>query len=401
MEEGIQLYQKAEVAIQKAHSLLINQQTRHGKARENFDVLVDSIEKNGMSEDMYLKITDEIKRYTASKKKFNLERIPFTSALSDLAQPFIDIENDFDKTKEGSMAAILKGYADEFAAKKEAQEREKQIRLNKVAAHNMELNNVRLKAEAFLRQLFAQSYGALREKIDSMLASINLDNIEEIRQDILVLDTSIPESLLGKFEVEVETIHVTTEEKQEVVMSLKKSKRYAELKEEFEIKINDYKQQANLQIPAIREELEKLEIAKKENPALASRIEKSFEKRAKVIREESKKQTDSLRKTIEQDLAEKESINELQAATSVPSEVTVQKVEIRKKVNYKIELVMPGGLAELFRFWLNESKPDDLEKAKKWTIARMIGFAEKQASKYNNFIKSEYVIYNEKVSAKV
>lgn len=401
MEEGIKLYQEAGVAIKNASGILLNQQERYKKARQHFSELLKQIETEGMNEDLYVLVTREIKRYNATKKSFNAERTPVTSVLMNLAKPFIDLENDFDSKKEGSMASILKAKADAYASLRAKEEAERQEKLRKQAAYHKELDHVRIRAEAFIRKMLTKAYEAQINQIDELINKITIENSEEIRQTILTLDTETPKSLFANFDIEITTIHVTDAEKNEIVFSLQNSSRFNELKKEYEAKVVTYQQQANLKIPAIVEELKELEAVRVKNEQEAKKIEATIERRREISDQAKHENLEKEKKLIEQEAQEQEVVSELQVEFDFSSSANLEKTTIKKKVSYEIDLVLPGGVADIFRFWLNEYAPKDLEKAKRWTIDRMIKFAEKAATKENKKIVSEYVIYNEKVQAKI
>ena len=397
----IRLYEENQPVLQKTQDLFVNHTERHGRAREHFNKIVNAVNENGLDDDMYQQITGLLKRYVASKKKFNEERAPLTTSLANISKLFVAIESDFDYKKEGSMAHTLKKMADQYAYKKKQEEDERIRQQQKVKLYNAEVSNIKIKAEVFIKMKITKYLGALKSRIDGLLNSIDLENYEEVRQEIITLNYDIPSSIFSGFKDTYNPVNVSIEEMKAIYTNALKSDEYNLAMKDYEDSIVVYIQEANAKIPAIIEELKAIVEAEdqEKQKQLADERHRRIAQELQDKKEESEKQKQSIQHEVETK----------QASAKIQSEfdfsVTVGEVKdnvVKKKVNYRIELVLPGGIAQIVNFWLqNANIGEDMDKIGRWTIDRMIKFAEKEASKNDNKIISDYVKYEEEVSAKI
>ena len=401
---NIQILQSGQIALKNADSILKNLRDRHGRAKKDYESVMKSVNESGVNDDLYLLITGKLKRYRASKKQFNLERSPITVTIAELTRPFVELEQDFDEKHENSMANKLKKIADTYATQRQMQDDKKKTKLRNQNQYNAELESVMLKAQLFLREKINDKAIAVKTRIDSLMNSINLENSEEIREGVITIDATIPDILFDGFKYHIEIIHVSASERDAIFQNVKSSDFLPKIKTEFDADIIVYQQAAVSRIPGLLEELQDIEIAKDSKDKTAVKIlEEKRETRIESDAKNSKKAKDLSKKEIKKEVKDKIDTVKVQSNFDWgSSSAEIRKRSIKKKTVYEIELVLPAGVLEIMKFWVeNCSMGEDLIKIKRWSIDRMIKFAEKEAYKNDNKIVSKYVTYKEVTKAKI
>lgn len=141
--------------------------------------------------------------------------------------------------------------------------------------------------------------------------------------------------------------------------------KYDELNALFVAHINEYRMQILGFLPAIKEELKK-----KKEVKIFDKIEAP--------------------KGVEKKIEEKK-VEEL---TNL---MNVEETGLNSKKYYEIQLVDNDALIQIFNFWfLKQGQDMDLSKVGTMTIDRMVKYAEKMATKENEFIETKSIKYDEK-----
>lgn len=387
--------------LSNAGAKLDNLADRHSKAKGVYQSIMNAVNEKGVDDDLYKKIVDLLGRFKKTQKTFNEERSPITTAIDSLKKPFIDIELDFDLKKNGSMAFELKKLADAYAQKKQKEEEKRNTQIRKQQAYDNELNGLSIKAEIYIKKCLLNLETKLKSDIDTLINSVDVQNHVDIRENIMTMDTDIPPTIFQGFVKETITVYVGDVEKQTKFTAAMDGDIYLNARTAFETNIFQYQQLAVQKIPAIIEELN--EIASAETQEQKQELVQA--KAEREVSEQQQQQADAASKTQElvQEEATKEAAHNLQSSFNFgAAQAEVKKDDIKKKVNYVIELVLPAGLQEIFKFWVTHADiGTDEKKIRNWTIDRMIRFAEKECNKNDNKIVSQYVIYRESVEAKV
>ena len=393
-----EIYKNPETVITSANQVLVNLQNRHTKAKANFDKLIKRIE-NGIDEQLYKELIDELRRYKLTQKSFNDERVPVTDLLADLSKPFIELENDFNKDKEGSMAHRLKQYADEYADKKATEEKAKTQLIEKEQAKTQEINRVRVNAKLYLDTKLLEAKEAVMMQIDGILNSASLDNIDEVKILVMGVEIKIPPLVFKDFDESIDIFHLSPTEVISIFNDAKKSREFKNSIIAFDDDLVSYQYDAIAKIPAIREELQKINDASPEEEAeLIEQRRNRQETESRIHQNEIKKQ----KNTIYEKAKDAEEIEKIQTNFETQTEVAViGSSGIEKKTKWKITLDYPSGIAEVCKFWITYDKPQDEIKANRKTVGQMILFAERMANNNGIKIESEYVKYSEVTTAKV
>lgn len=395
----INIYKQAEVAIKNAYGIFLNHEERLSKATSALDSMIQKAEKSGMDDDLYNNAGILLKKLNTTIKTFNDERKPVTQAAQSIVKAFTAQENAIDLKAQGTKAFALKKLMDDYATLKEAERQKKEAEERLKMEKEREKSTVQIAAMTFLEKICNKAMSEMKADVTAMLNSVSLENYEEIRKKILAYDTRIPESLFGTFDVEIKSVYIGKDEKKAIVDDIMEGIEWSDMQEEYTKEAGIFIQESLAGMPTIKKELEEI--------AAADFTRAEELKKEKMLREfqENKRMEEEKRKAQEQlDLQEKKKMRKasLQAEFEFGSSVAEIESGVKSKSSYKIELTLPVGLYDIVNFWVaGQEWPMEEEKVMRVTFERMVKFAENEASRNDNFIKSDYVKYKPIVQSKL
>lgn len=396
MTSELDIYKKAEVAIQNAHGIYLDHESRLEKARGAISGMLAKAEK-GMNEDLYNNIGSLLKKLDATAKKFNEDRSPVTKAAQAIVKAFTSQENELDYKKEGTDAYKLKYFMDRFAAdqaKKEAERREQErIRIEK----ERELNSVKASAVSFLERVCTKAVQEMKENISNQIDSVTLSNYDEVKKSLTGFDVRVPEGLFQQLDLDIKLYYASKDDKENVLNQFRNSVDWKEFKEPYENEVSVYLHESISKLPTIRKELEEIASAdKKEQERMMKEKQRREDEEREQREADNKAAAKAAAEKEEQRIKQAEIQSKFEFGASVGSSNPV-----KAKHGYLIDLVMPAGLMDLVRFWASEQEwPMDDAAVMRVTFDRMKKFAEKEASK-DKFIESEFVSYKEDIKSKL
>lgn len=394
----LDIYKQTEVAIKNAHGIYLDHETRLAKATAATRDLLEKAQK-GMDEEIYSQSVNLLGKLKATVKKFNEDRKPVTSAIQALVKAFTSQENALDISKPETDAYKLKMLMDKYAAQKEAERKAKEEEERRRIEREREIATIQVSAMAFLEKVCAKAISERKSEILALTNSLDLDNYESIRKELLAFDTRIPESLFGEFDVEIKAIYLTKAEKKNVLDLVMNLDEWADMQDEYTKELGIFLHEKIAELPTIKKELEEIAAAdfKRAEELKKEKIKRDEQEAARVASE---------REIAENAAKEKELEQTRKAAIQAEFEFGASKAEIssgvKVKNSYRIELRMPMGLLEVTQFWCsNQEWPMEEKKVMTVSFERMVKFAENEASRNEHFIKSDYVKYIPIVESKI
>ena len=394
----LDIYKNAEVAIQNAYGIYLDHEKRLSKASAAIDGMLEKA-NNGMDDDTYQNASVLLKRVQNTIKTFQDERKPVTQAAQAIVKAFTAQENALDLKNAETKSYALKVALDNYAAQKEIERKQKEREGYERIERDREANSILIQARSYLEKVCIKAVAEMKSNINAMLNSVSLENYEDIRKELLAYDTRVPEGMFKSFDVEVRTVFVNIDQKQRIFDSVKEQADWDELKDQHEAEIGAYLHEAIAKLPSIKTELEELANADKAKAEEMLRQKKVREQEEAAALEAQKRKQEL---DAELSKREQEKAAELQASFDFGMTQAQVASPVKAKNEYQIEVVMPSGLMEITRFWLtNQQWPMDEEKVMRVTFERMKKFAENEATKNDNFIKSEFVKYKEITTSKI
>lgn len=394
----LDIYKNAEVAIQNAYGIYLDHEKRLSKASAAIDGMLEKA-SNGMDDDTYQNASVLLKRVQNTIKIFQDERKPVTQAAQAIVKAFTAQENALDMKNAETKAYALKVALDNYAAQKELERRKKEKEEYERIEREREANSILIQARSYLEKVCIKAVAEMKSNINAMLNSVSLENYETIRKELLAFDTRVPEGMFKGFDVEVRTIYVNIDQKQRIFDSVKEQADWDELKDQHEAEIGAYLHEAIAKLPSIMTELEELASADKAKSEEILR-QKQLREQEDAAALEAQKRKQEL--DAELSKREQEKAAELQASFDFGMTQAQVASPVKAKNEYQIDAVMPSGLMEITRFWLTHQQwPMEEEKVMRVTFERMKKFAENEATKNDNFIKSEFVKYKTITTSKI
>lgn len=393
----IEVYKQAELALQNAQGVYLDHQKRLDAATVVIDTLYEKARQE-MTDDLYNNIGSLIKKLNNTIDAFKESRSPITQAASALVKVFTSQENILDVKNPSTKVFQLKKFMDDYAEEKErvkrAKDYEEKLRIDK----EREINSLRISASSFLEKTCNDYFYKIKNDVMAMVNSISLENYDLLYNKIKGIKYDISErEILGTFSVTPSNL-VSYEQKGDIIAGLLLSDGWNNQKLLVYQDISIYIQETLQTLPSIKRELEDLSLASKAETERILRDKQNREALQKAEMEET-------RLKAEQDLLEQEKMKQTQQSIQSAFEFGVSKAElatgIKTKSTYEITLAYPSGLLEIVNFWITHQKwPMEEVKVLPVSFDRMIRFAEKEASN-GEMIKSQFVVYKEKTSAKI
>lgn len=395
----VDIYKKAELALKNAYGIFLDHDERLRKASSVTAGFLSSLDVKGMDDDSYNNAVSLLKKLKITLDSFKEERSPVTQAAQAIVKAFTSQENAIDVTKPDTDAYKIKKHMDEYAAKKMKEKALKEEQERKRIERERELNTVQIATMTFLQKVCQKSLDMVRERIKALQDSLSLENYDEIRKELLKLDTNIPESLLGKFDVEIRTVYIGTEEKKRIMDSIMEMDEWNTLQMDYYKEASIALQEAIAYLPTIKKELEEIEksSAERAEALRKEKMQREFEESQRL-----KAERERAAKALEDEEKERLAKAQMQSEFDFGASIANLDTNIKTKNSWEIQLTLPVGLLEIVKFWVeNQSWPQEQDKVMKVTFDRMVRFAENEATKNSNMIKSDYVKYVPKTISKL
>lgn len=306
----------------------------------------------------------------ATKKDFNDKRMPLTRQLSLIAKQFTDLENSIEKE-----VTDISTIRNEYAAKLAKEENAKRV------AAEFEINK---KKE--LIEIEGNATTALNEYVINLALEVNKSILSELKNSndgdgLLSFVNGINEKLNTKqfvqftFNFKSKYDNNTSEIAKEALKKL-----LPELRKKYSDFISQYKSDAKMLIAGIMK-------------GTVSNLEESINAadRKAIIDSDAAIEIAKVESEIEKDS---------QKADLAFDTVLEQNTELNVNQSYKIKVLKDAGYQVLVAWWFSscfsEFKGNILTK----TVQSMIGDIERIANKRNEFLKSDYIIYETEIKAK-
>ena len=369
----------------------------HDRCIEFGQQLLNNILSSGMSDDLDQQAAQYIAKAKATVKKMNDKRAPVTKLFDEIRAQFTTLENEIDATKKDTIPYRLQILRNEYAAKKreevERQRREELLRQQAEQARN----KYRSDCEVEHRAAFDNVLNMGINELNSLNASITLDNIETISARVLVYNCDLPndwESTLSSslFLPPVIPLDELKAIRQQVLLDNRNKYR-----EWYRFEMESTRDAILKMLPSKREELEKMATAA---AAEAERIQANIKAReaeeaarAEALRR-AKAEEEQRQAQMKQQASEMDS---LFGVAQAGVQTYQPKTSVKKKL---VPLSSDAFLPIISMWWSQEGVTLTVEELTKM-FKKQITFCEKQANLPEPvFIESEHIRYEDEVKAK-
>ncbi len=376
-----------------APAVLSKIQRIHDKGIDKAISLIDTIEGQGMSDELDKEINDWQKVAKQTKEwAYNL-RNPISQIANQLIKTFTSLEAPFDSTKKDSYYTTLQTHRNSWAKKKADEQKAKEAEI--LRRQNIEKERIALKAEIErqVREAYSHKLYEWKNYANNVLVKMTLENFNESKAKLESMNITYPKDKFMTLPVNVTAIYLHITESGKLIGDVKSSL-YDELSANFRENMEDVKQLALDQLPSKKRELEKMAKASAEQKAL---LEAQAEQRRKAEEARLKAEQEAQQKA---DLARIEAAKQLSVATTL-FDSAAQLAEVKEdagkvRQGYDIKVLNPAGWGAIFLFWFEkEGQSMNVDEMEKKTFKQLKTFCEKYAHKNGEKIANEAVVYED------
>lgn len=416
-----------------APEILQRNQLSVQKANEAGQAILDTIEGNGMSDELDAAANAYQLKVKVTYEQMQERRKPITKIFDDVKKAFTSLEASIDPKNPESVFFKVQTYRDKYAQKKKDEERRaeeaRQRELNKAK----EKNDIRARAEVLITNNFNAFLTTKLNEISSLLNDATLETIDKNAEQIINFPEAYPVSHFDGISVPSIAIGIqytlnTVEEVSDIISEVKASKK-DQFIQQYTLDIQSHKERVSLNVAARRDELQQIEdariaaekaaadariAAEKSSKEEAERLQKLADdaaEQARIANEEaSKRKADEDARL----LREQKDRDDRAAAEAAANQQTADMTDLFAasaesqpqaagvKESYQIEVTNSAAYLLIASFWMEREGmkliPDEIEKK---TFKQMKTFCEKHAMKTEEKIKSPYIIYKEVAKASV
>lgn len=396
MNELIVQKENVELIVNNAPTTYKENRESHDKCTSFGQVLLDTIESEGMSDELDEKISTYISRAKQTLQLMNERRSPITKLFDQVRGAYTELEKKVDPTSKESIPYLLQLKRNEYAALKlkEAEARRKE------AERLQRLENARkeypLAVESFIKDSHTK---ILDRELNALLAlnrSITLDNFDVIAKMIkeyaetVDLPSDINSFLISTLLDEVEATAI----RKEVIKNANEA-----FLPKYSMEIQDCKDNILTMLPGKKKELE--EIAKAGDEERKKREEemkkRETEEAEKAEAERKKRESEELEKIKAQ-----QTTNQIGALFSQNATACADSYNPKTVVKQKITILGQQGILEIVNmWWINEGCRLSVEELSK-KFKSQITYCEKLCNDKSDpkLIDSPYIQYEKDIKAK-
>ncbi|AVM53347.1 hypothetical protein JN06_01384 [Bacteroides zoogleoformans] len=361
--------------------------------------ILDTIEGEGMNEELDAKASEYLKKVGVTVKNMNDRRAPLTQIFDKIRSFFTSQEKAIDPKDPNTIPGKVVEKRNQYAQWKYEEEQKRRKEAERRAAVEREKATYRQEVENALLSYFNRYLQSKVEELQSIFSRLTFANFDRDVIGITVFQTDYPKAHFDKFSFDTSTFYISTEEKTEIRKSASQGK-YEMFAAKMKSELSLLRQDMIDRLPSKRKELAELEELRQRNAEEAAKAEA---KRKQREAEEAARRMEEIRKQEEAAKQANAMKTQQDAMGSLfdAAAASVSAPPTNAKVKEKIVVLHPQGFLEVFQmWWLNEGQTlsiEDLEKVFK----KMITYCEKQAnSKDQTHIHSQYIRYEADVKAK-
>ena len=378
--------------ISEAPAILEQNTTSVAKAEEVGRKLLDLAKTDGMSDLLDEQMATYQGKVKVTVKTMNERRKGFTQVVDKIKKHFTTLESALDPVVDE-----IQGLRNAYAAKKiaEQKERERQALLQK----QKEMERVELRKQAEV-QLSAQFQKCLADHSRGMLdqfEAYTLETIATAEIGIKSISEVFGRDVYDSLTVSVIPIYATEQEALAIIAEVKSDAAFATFSQAFRDTVAKEKRNLIDKIPSKKQELVEIanadEQERKRLEAEAAQRKADDEARIKAEEEENKRKA-AEEATVK---ASGEAANVMVTAQAEMSFTEAPKV----KESYEIVVKNPAAYLVIAQFWFEkEGKTLSQDKIERKTFAQMRAFCEAWALKHEEKITSPFIEYKEVIKAK-
>lgn len=370
----------------------------HDRCLSSCRALLDTIEAEGMTDELDRQADTYIRKSRNTVKKMNENRSAVTKLFDEIRTVFTTLENDVDPAKKGSVPYQLQEYRNAYAAKKQREaEAAREAELQRQRLEQMR-GTYRQDVEADYRQQFNRYLTQRYNELAALNDGITLQNFSEREHLIRTYDTSPRPELFSQFPSGVRIPAGLSPDEAKAIRQQVMDDVLPKFCEQYAFDLSENAGAIIAMLPGKRKELE--DMAKLDEAEAARRAEAMKRREAE---EAAKREQERIRREQEEAAREQAKKQQLemsglfeQAKSAAPA--YQPKTQVRKR----IVVTDPRGFLDILNLWWTTEgvnlTVDELTKKFKTQLTLCERLAnDKQDPR---FIQSAYITYEDEVKAK-
>lgn len=373
-------------------------QLSHDRCLASCQSLLDTIEAEGMNDELDQKADTYIRKSRNTVKKMNEQRSAVTKLFDEIRTVFTTLENDVDPTKKGSVPYQLQEYRNAYAAHKQREaEAARQAELRKQRME-MARTQYRQDVETDYRQQFNRYLTQRYNELTALNDGITLQNFAEREQQIRAYDTRPRPELFRQFPSGVRIPADLSPDEAKAIREQVVDEVVPKFCEQYDFDLSENAGAIIAMLPSKRKELEAIAQASAEEAAKRTEELKRREAEEAARREQERirrEQEERERQQVQKQQAEMAGLFE-QAKAAAP---TYQPKAQAKK---RIVVTDPRGFLDILNlWWTTEGVTLGVEELAK-KFKSQLTHCERLANDKQDprFIQSEYIQYEDEIKAK-
>ena len=386
------------LVMQQAPQAWRDNQQSHDRCLASCQTLLDTIEAEGMNDELDQKAETYIRKSRNTVKKMNEQRSAVTKLFDEIRSVFTTLENDVDPAKKGSIPFRLQEQRNAYAARKQREAEERRRAEQERQRLQLMRDTYRADVEADYRQTFNSHLNQKYNQLAGLMQSITLDNFDNQAALIESFATGLPDDYArllpsgtripaGLDVAEAKAI------RQEVLDRL-----IPQFHEQYSFEMSENKAAILAMLPGKRQELEAISKASAEEAA-----KRAGEMKRREAEEAAKREQERQRR--EQEEAAKAQAQKQQAEMAGlfdQAKAATPTYQPKTQVRKRIVVTDPRGFLDILNLWWTTEgvtlTVDELAKKFKTQLTLCERLAnDKQDPR---FIQSAYIQYEDEVKAK-
>lgn len=386
------------LVMQQAPQAWRDNQQSHDRCLASCQTLLDTIEAEGMNDELDQKAETYIRKSRNTVKKMNEQRSAVTKLFDEIRAVFTTLENDVDPAKKGSIPFRLQEQRNAYAARKQREAEERRRAEQERQRLQLMRDTYRADVEADYRQTFNSHLNQKYNQLAGLMQSITLDNFDQQAGQIQAFPAELPDDYArflpsgtripaGLDVAEAKAI------RQEVLDQL-----IPQFHEQYSFEMSENKAAILAMLPGKRQELEAISKASAEEAA-----KRAGEMKRREAEEAAKREQERQRR--EQEEAAKAQAQKQQAEMAGlfdQAKAAAPTYQPKTQVRKRIVITDPRGFLDILNLWWTTEgvtlTVDELTKKFKTQLTLCERLAnDKQDPR---FIQSAYITYEDEVKAK-
>lgn len=397
------------------------------KAVEVCNNLLAIAEKDGMSDELDLRINNALLKLKDRYGEIKDRRTPLTQMFDQIRSKFTELEAKIDPSKPGNIYAQLQSKRNAWATHKiELQKKADAERERKLRAEQEKIN---LKAEADiqLRNGFLSYLSSAKSQLQNLFNTTTLDNYIDNAQAIFDFSEIYKIDKFNALQVNMNAIYLSPAELELIITNARIGK-FDAWNSEFQSAIRDMKTDLSQKMPGKKRELEQIYQAELDAAEAAKKAREAKNEADRIAAEEATRKAAAERERLENERIEREKREaeekaeadrraKIKAEQDAEAEKNLAQAELQfnntieaaaetEQINaiesYEIEVMNPAGWLLIAQFWYqNEGMKMSNSDIEKKTFKQMKSFCEKWYKKNGaTGLSSPYIKYSPKYSVR-